>query len=290
VTRGATSLAAAADPALHAQLERLARAARVVFVAGLPGTGKSLVIQQLARLAAVAGRHVHLLQWDVARPVFEATEAGRRYPVVDGVTHPMVRAAVGLWARHAVAEWARRERDDRGLLLGEAPLVGHRLIELARPAADAAEPILSAPSCRFAIAVPSVEVRAFVEAERERRAARPLHPREREDAPPVVLRALWRELNRVARRLAVAAPGDDAPYDPEVYRRVYEAVLRRRHAETIALRTVLPTAESSVYELGVAVRDLVPRAETARAAMREAEARYPDAAALAHEVERWWAV
>ena len=44
-------------------------------------------------------RTVHLLQWDVVRPLFEASHAGQRYPVVDGVTQPMIRKAVGLWAR-----------------------------------------------------------------------------------------------------------------------------------------------------------------------------------------------
>ena len=79
--------------------------------AGLPGTGKSLLVQQLTQLAASAGRRVHLLQWDVARPPFEASAAGRRYPVVDGVTHPVIRKAVGLWARRAVVAWDEATRN-----------------------------------------------------------------------------------------------------------------------------------------------------------------------------------
>jgi len=46
----------AADRALAGQLEPLARSARIVLVTGLPGTGKSLLIHQLAHLAADAGR------------------------------------------------------------------------------------------------------------------------------------------------------------------------------------------------------------------------------------------
>jgi hypothetical protein len=42
------------DPALHERLTDLARTARLVFVAGLPGTGKSLLIH----LGAGAGREV----------------------------------------------------------------------------------------------------------------------------------------------------------------------------------------------------------------------------------------
>ncbi|MBI1848248.1 MAG: hypothetical protein HY294_12800 [Candidatus Rokubacteria bacterium] len=285
-------LVVAGDQELHGRLERLAREQRMVFVAGLPGTGKSLLIHQLAHLAVAAGRVVHLLQWDVARPVFEESAAGRRYPVVDGVTHGIVRKAVGLWARRALAGWERRCAAPEHLLVGETPFVGHRLIELARPIDDEAEPALAAPSCRFAIPVPSLEVRAFLEAERARRAARPVHPREREDAPPHVLRGLWRELVEVARALGLPVPaaGDDVPYDPLVYRRTYEALLRHRHVESIDVRTVLPTTALSVYAFAVPHADLAPGEAEAESILREVEARHPDPAALGRDIDRWWVV
>jgi hypothetical protein len=289
-----THLVVTGDPPLHDRLARLAREQRSVFVAGLPGTGKSLVIHQLAHLAAAGGRTVHLLQWDVARPVFEASGAGRRYPVVDGVTHALVRKAVGLWARRAVVEWARRWAGPEHLLVGETPFVGNRLIELARREDDGAEPILAAPSCRFVIPVPSVDVRQHLEAERERRAAAPRHPREREDAPLHVLRDLWRQLLAVARVLGIPvpppAPTGERPFDPRTYRLTYEALLRHRHVEALALDVVLPTAALSVYDFAVAREDLLPGADEADAIVREAEARYTDPAALAREVEQWWRV
>lgn len=278
------------DRALHERLGRLARTARMVFVAGLPGTGKSLVIHQLAHLAVDAGRAVHLLQWDVARPVFEASRAGQRYPVVDGVTQPMIRQAVGQWARRAVVAWERRCAGPEHLLIGETPLVGHRLTELARPLDDEAEPLLVAPSCRFVIAVPSVEVRRHVEAERERRAMAACNAREREDAPLHVLRQLWRELLVAARALGISAATDDAPYDPVIYQRVYGAVLHARAPEALALDTILPTVAMSVYDFAVPCADLVPGEHEADAVVRESEARWPDPAALARAVERWWVV
>jgi hypothetical protein len=278
------------DRALHEHLARLARTARMVFVAGLPGTGKSLVIHQLAHLAADMGRAAHLLQWDVARPVFEGSRAGRRYPLVDGVTQPMIRKAVGLWARRAVVAWTRRFPARAHLLIGETPLVGHRLLELACPLDDEAEPVLADPSCRFALAVPSVDVRRHVEAERERRASTSRHPREREDAPPHVLRDLWRQLLAAARALDITTAPGEAPYDPVVYRRVYEALLRHRNPEVVALDIVLPTAGMSVYDFAVPCADVVPREEEADALVREAEGRYPDPAVLAREVEAWWNV
>ena len=156
-----------------AQRIRALAGRRVIFFAGLPGTGKSLLVHQLVHLASGAGRQVHLLQWDVARPVFEASPAGRRYPLADGVTHPVIRRAAGLWVRDVLVEWNERHPEPEHLLVGETPFVGNRFIELARRTDDRAEALLTLPSCRFVIAVPSREVRSFLEAQRERRAGTP---------------------------------------------------------------------------------------------------------------------
>jgi hypothetical protein len=259
----------------------------MVFFAGIPGTGKSLLVHQLAHLAREAGREIHLLQWDVARPIFEASPAGRRYPLSDGVTHAVIRRAAGLWVRRAVVAWNARHPEPEHLLIGETPFVGGRFIELAHRLDDDAEPLLTAPSCRFVITVPSREVRRFLEAERERRAASPVHPREREDAPPQVLRDLWRELTEVAGQLGVGEPRDD--YDPFVYRRVYETVLRHRNVDIVGLDVILPTEKLSVYDFAVAPPDLVPTEAEAEEFVVAAR-RYADATGLAREIARWWEV
>src|SRR5437763_237314 len=116
-------------------------------------------------------------------------------------------AAVGRWARGAVARWHAAHPGVGDLLLGETPFVGHRLVELARPEQDAAEPALAGAWARFVIPVPSRALREHLEAERARRARDPVHPREREDAPPSVLRDVWREL-----------AGADIAYDPPLDR------------------------------------------------------------------------
>jgi hypothetical protein len=300
-----------ADRGLEARIHELSRR-RLVFFAGLPGTGKSLLVHQLAHVARAAGRRVHLLQWDVARPVFESIPAGRRYPLVDGVTPAMIRVAAGGWVRHAVARWCERHPPGEDLLVGETPCVGNRFVELARRGDARAEAVLSDPSCRFALAVPSVAVRRFLEAERARRAASPRHPREREDAPPHVLRDLWRDLVNVARALGIAHAGEQpadgggppgraagagsaggdpgVPYDPEIYRRVYESVLRHRHVDVVALDAILPTGSLSVYEFADPPLDLIPTEAEADDFIRAAERDHPDPVALELEVARWWEV
>ena len=272
---------------LLAALRRLAREARCAFFAGLPGTGKSLLIHQLAHLASADGRRVHLLQWDVARPAFEASAAGRRYPQDHGITHALIRIAVGRWARPAIARWDAAQPSG-ALLVGETPFVGHRFIDLARPADDAAERVLTSPSTRFVIPVPSVSLRRHVEAERTRRAATPLHACEREDAPPDVLRGVWRELAGVATVLGIAHVAGDADYDPDVYRAVYERLLARRHVEALRLDERLPTSGVSAYDFRIATLDLVPSGEETARFIAEAEREYADPAALERAVACWF--
>jgi hypothetical protein len=280
-----------ADPRLYDQLRRLARDQRMVFFAGLPGTGKSLLVHQLAHLADAGGRTVHLLQWDVARPVFETSAEGRRYPIVGGVTHAVIRKAIGLWVRRAVARWDREHPALGHLLIGETPLVGHRFIELARRVDDAAEPILAATSTCFAIPVPSRETRRFLETERERRTARPRHRQEREDAPAPVVHDLWRQIVAVAPSLGLAAsPGRDAPYDPALYQGVYERLLRHRHTEVMPIAIRLPTTGLSVYDFAVPRRDLAPDPGEIPGFIGEIETQYPDPEALEQEIGHWYQV
>jgi hypothetical protein len=287
---------------LYQSLAGLAGGARLVFFAGLPGTGKSLLIHQLAHLAHARGRAIHLLQWDTARPVFERSGAGRRYPQVDGVTHGIIRVAAGRWARDAVAGWHRDHPGDDHLLIGETPFVGHRFVELARRGDDAAEELLGDPSSLFVIPVPSVQVRRHLEGERDQRARRPLHVREREDAPPQVLRDLWRQIVLVGRALGAAdaatdaaadaapdAAADAAPaYSPELYRRVYLHVLAHRRAQVMAVDEILPTASFSAYAFTVPSRDVLPEPDDTRRWILAAEEAYPDPTMLQEEIERWY--
>ena len=242
-----------------------------VFFAGLPGVGKSLLLQQMALLAADAGREVALLQWDVLRQPFETP----RYPLQAGATHPLVIRAAGNWLR------AQLPKLTCDLLIGELPLIGGRLIELAQSRDDAAEPLLRDARTQFVVPVPSREVRASIEAKRAQTIAAPRHASEVDDAPPNILRALWRDLQILAQQLDIAeAPRDDS-YAPEVYAAVYLHLLRHRQASLLPVDALLPATES-VYAHLADLPQLRATTDEAGAALRQAESS-PAARA-------WWVV
>ncbi len=259
-------------------VEVIASADRVFF-AGLPGVGKSLLLQQMALMADAAGRRVHLLQWDVARQPFETP----RYPLQDGATHPLVINTVGAWLRGALVDWeAAREAGD--MLLGECPLIGGRFMEIARPADDEAEALLRDSGTLFLLPVPSREVRAYIESKREQSIALPRHENEAHDAPPDLLRALWQDLRQVAFRLGLVAEADDDSYSPGVYAAVYRHLLQHRQVIQLDLHRPLVSA-SSVYEGVDALPNLGATPSEAAAIMAKLEAEMPlDAAEAWYEV------
>ena len=242
---------------IYAAFQKMVSQQRLVFLAGLPGTGKSLLLQQLAMMAQQAGRTVHLLQWDVTRGAFETVVNLQKYPEIDGVTHPTIRKAVGLWARDAVRRWANAY-DSNHMLIGELPLIGNRLIELTQPGTDAAEAVLSSPDSLFVIPTPSKTVRQVIENSRARTIANPRHEKESKDAPPNVLQLLWQQVTEIGVQLKVAhvQRGNNVAYDPTVYTAVYQHLLQHRQNQTLAINIVL-TPDGSAYALQIKGTELV---------------------------------
>lgn len=284
------------DSGLFRTLQQLADTRKMVFLAGLPGTGKSLLLQQLAIMAHSRGRTPHLLQWDVCRlPFLTNDRVKEHYHENDGITHAGVRKAVGLWARRAVGYWSDAHRDDRDILIGEVPIIGNRLVELVRREQDPVEPLLSdGETACFAIPTPSRRVRRLIEVQRKERSVNPLHEREKGDAQPDIMYALWEDLRAVASRFGLldeaGKAGGKGEYDPDLYCDTYSALLKRRSSGRIDLDILLSTEGRSVYDLSAGQRDLVPSAREVEAAIREMEDRYARPEALAQAVEQWYEV
>ena len=259
------------DSNIYTTFQRLAAEQRMVFLAGLPGTGKSLLIQQLTVMAQQAGRVVHLLQWDVTRAAFETAVLLQKYPEIDGVTHPAIRKAVGLWARQGVAQWAKMH-DSRHLLIGEVPLIGNRLTELTQPLDDEAEPLLNDPTSCFVIPTPSKTVRQVIEDARARSIANPRHEKETKDAQPNVLQMLWEEVAAIGHTLGLT-DGQNLAYDPGVYTAVYQHLLQHRHHQTMPINTVL-TPNGSAYALQISGSELAATPDEVTQIMQQIETEF----------------
>ena len=270
---------------LYTVFSGLAENKQMVFMAGLPGVGKSLLIQQLALLAKRAGRTVHLMQWDVSRNAFETPEVLAKYPEVDGVTDPLLRKAVGMWARGAITAWDRAYAGGEHLLIGELPLIGNRLSELVEQREDPCEGLLAAPSVEFVVPVPSKQVRSVIEQAREQTIANPQHEKEKMDAPPNVLRAMWDDVNELAERIDLPRSAADVGYDPAIYGGVYAALLRHRHHTLVPVDEML-TPSGSVYESAVETHLLEATPGEVRRAIAAVEGSMPRAE-LEAAVENW---
>ena len=275
---------------LYHTLNEAAQQRRIVLFAGLPGVGKSLYLQQLSLLAHENGRFLHSLQWDVSRLAFEVEAILNRYPEVDSITHPMIRKATGLWARQGVQQWHETHPDPRHMLVGEVPLVGNRLVELAQRRGDGVESLLASEQTEFFLPVPSREIRALIEQARARTIAQPRHANEAYDAPPHVLQINWRDIYELGEQIGLVAtvPEGEIPYDPEVYTAVYAHLLQHRHL------TVLPITERlkngrSVYDLNIPTTKLQATPAEAIALITHLETTI-GVAAVERQVEGWYIV
>ena len=282
------------DSPLHSTLSRLAGDSRMVFCTGLPGVGKSLLINQLAHIGQARGRTIHLLQWDVCRQPFEASaEAQAAFPEIDGVTHPAVRTAVGIWARTAIAQWHKTHGDPKNLLIGEMSLVGDRLMSLLRRIDDPIEQTLADNKTKFVTPVPTHEVRRVIEASREERSSDPKHEREQSDAVPAVMRSLWEDLYRVAYDLKII---DRIPevgkngYDPDIYGGMFAALMKYRNHEILSIDTTFDTQGRSVYDLDIPVKELIPSAIDVEVCIAKVLEQYPTASELDQHVQQWYLV
>lgn len=241
------------DSQLYQIFQDIGQTARTVFFAGLPGVGKSLLLKQFALLAHKNGRILHSIQWDVTRAAFEGTpENQAKYPEIDGSTQPIMRKAVGLWARQGIFDWHREFADPAHLLIGEVPLIGNRLIELVQKGDDAVESLLGSEKTAFFLPVPSKRIRQIIEDAREATISNPRNKNEEKDAQPNVLRALWEDVAQVGFELGLLdeRPTGGVAYDPAVYTAVYQHLLQHRHVHQLDIDVQLQPI-GSAYDLNV---------------------------------------
>jgi hypothetical protein len=266
-------------------LEAAAAHARIVAFCGIPGVGKSLLLREQLELALAAGRRVTRLQWDVARQAFETPGILARYPEINGSTHLVIRRAVGIWLRDAIADWSERRPKPNELLLIEAPLIAGRMTELAWPLDDRAEPLLKARSTQFFVPTPTREVRSAIERARRAEMLAPRHARDAANASSELVDALWLEVADAARRLHLPGAAAAAVYSPDLYYAVYETVLRHRRVHCLPIERVLADP-GSPHAVRAVTEELAPRADEAVNLIARAEAEGLEA--IARRAAQWY--
>ena len=274
---------------IAARLIEIAHSQRMVFFAGLPGVGKSLLIRELAHMAHSLGRRVHLLQWDVVRQEFLTTAMMAKYPESAGATHAVIRKSMGVWSRKGVFKWSVANPGANELLITEAPLIGNRFVELAIPLDDKTESMLVAENSSFIIPVPTKPVRFAIETARAESTKTPRHERERGDAQPNVLDTVWTDLCDAARRLGIGSRNHKS-YNSKIYKEVYLEVLKYRRCVVLPIDIVIATGNRSVYAFQVPFHDVLPTATEAKESVAEVERYYPDLASLEEEMASWYVV
>lgn len=214
---------------VYKTLEKAAQNAKAVVFSGLPGVGKSLYVNQFQQIAANLGRKLTIIQWDIARKAFETPAIAARYPMGEGVVHNGLKLCAGAWLMTVVKNWLAEHAQSNELLLIEAPLVGHRFIELAKIQADKdLETFLNSADFQFIVPIPSKKVREKIEADRRAQIAE--NAKTWVGAKPSVMLMLWKMICGIANEFGKNIPMDgQPPYDPAIYEFVFRRILKHRH-------------------------------------------------------------
>ena len=214
---------------IYQQLDEAAQNDQLVVFSGLPGVGKSLYILEFSKLAKKHNRTLTVIQWDIARKGFETDEILERFPMHEGTVHNGLKLCAGVWLIDTIRSWLNRNQNDSNqLLLIEAPLVGHRFIELAKEQNNVqVESFLKGERSTFFVPIPSKRIRKKIEEARAAQVA--------EDAKvwmgakPSVMLMIWKMICGVANKMGKHVEMDgQPPYDPEIYEFVFSKILKNR--------------------------------------------------------------
>ena len=276
-----------ADNPIGSSFRKAISSCKIIFVAGLPSSGKSLLLQQLTILAHQAGRNVHSMQWDSARRAFETGAWLKKYPETDNVTHPGIRKAVGLWVRRGVERWVEEYSAQEDILIGELPVVGGRFVELLQQADDSAENLLKSDAVLFFVPVPTREMRKVITGQRAKTFANPRNEQETKDAPIHIVEGEWLATRQLHNRWhgVPDVPDRDREYDPGIYIDVFNRLLSFRNSEILNVDRKF-AIDGSAYDRPVEVRELTPSADEVQAAYHVLEMLYPGSAA-ARAADAW---
>jgi len=233
---------------VYQTLDALVKECKIVIFSGLPGVGKSLYVNAFQALAKKEGKKLTLIQWDVARKAFETEDILSRFPMGDGTVHNGLKLIAGKWLMDEVEMWIDIHAEDSELLLIEAPLVGHRFIELVQQnASEELEQYLSSDEVQVVMPIPTNEVRSIIEEARAKQVKE--EAKVWSGAKPSVMLMLWKMTCGIAVEFGKEIDMDgQPPYDPEIYSFVFSEILKHRHFVPLIIDEVfsLPEMDESM--------------------------------------------
>jgi len=194
---------------------------------------------------------------------------------------------IGKWLIDTVKKWLIKHPDKDNLLLIEAPLVGHRFLELAIIQADEAlETFFKSPAFQMLVPIPSKKVRAKIEADRIAQIAE--DAKTWTGAKPSVMLMLWKMICGIANEFGRTIPMDgQPPYDPEIYDFVFSKILKHRHFIPLYIEEIYPISienEADLHNTGSLAAD----AQTANQYAAMIATEYPSLAAIDTVVDGWY--
>ncbi len=217
------------DSNVYKILDKAISTASAVVFSGLPGTGKSLYINHFLQLAQSKNKKVTVIQWDVARKAFETEKISARFPIKGDTVHNGLKLIAGQWLITVIHELLKGHNPELEILLIEAPLVGHRFVEIAKKQSiQELEEFFSSEKFQVIVPIPSIEVRKKIEADRVSQVSE--DAKVWSGAKPSVMLMIWKMICGVANDLGKDIPMDgQPPYDPEIYEFVFSEILKHRH-------------------------------------------------------------
>lgn len=275
------------DSEVYLRLEGLVSSSSILVISGLPGVGKSLYVNQVIEIAKAKHRKVTVIQWDVARKAFETDELSKLFPMGEGVVHNGVKLCAGSWLKDTVAEWIRNHNVENDFLLVEAPLVGHRFVEIMQVQDDEEiESFLASEKMKVFVPIPSREVRNKIEEARMAQVDEGANSWM--GAKPSVMLLIWKELCQLANDLGKNIDVTGQPsYDPEVYEFVFHKVLQNRHFVPIVIDEVFEIDmqdEKELHDNG----SLMPDLGSANSIGEEIKTSYPELSEIDSVIDNWY--
>lgn len=268
-------------------LKQAATTAKSVVFSGLSGVGKSLYINEFQRIALANGRKVTVIQWDIARKAFETPEIAQHFPMGDGVVHNGLKLAVGKWLLSTINNWLITNTQKEDLLLIEAPLVGHRFIEIAKIQENRIlEQFFKSKAFQVIVPIPSKKVRAKIEGDRAAQISE--DARVWTGAKPSVMLMLWKMICGIANQFGRNIPMDSQPpYNPEVYEFVFSKILQHRYFIPLHIDEVFNVEvkdEKELHNTGSLAADAVNANQFAKLVLEE----YPINEMIDEVVNSWY--